>query len=87
MYLLLCLPQLLDWRKGRDAGNTGSAGIAQAVLVAILLALWLNGNAIFLVVPQLAEWALFFALTMIVALNLLARAGALRVQPEKKRRM
>lgn len=42
---------------------------------AILSVLWLNGNAqghtIFLLVPQLFDWLLFFALATVLTLNLL----------------
>jgi hypothetical protein len=72
MFLLLCIPQLLDWQ--RDVGK--SAGIAeQGLFGTILGALWLNGNAnghsIFLLLPQLLDWFLFFCLAAVLMLNLL----------------
>jgi Glycosyltransferase family 87 len=74
MFLLLCLPQLMDWRKDRDIDGSHTPAVAQSILIAILLALWLNGNSIFLFVPQLAEWALFFGMTTIVVFHFLHSA-------------
>jgi hypothetical protein len=74
MFLLLCLPQLMDWRRESQPDDVGTGAAAQAIIVAILVALWLNGNAIFLFVPQVAEWLLFFGLTTITLLNFLGTA-------------
>jgi hypothetical protein len=79
MFLVLCLPQLLDWQIRRREDNT-STGIAElALLVAVLGVLWSNGNAnghtMFLLLPQLLDWILFFYLAVVLMLNLL-RTGA-----------
>ena len=66
----------MDWRKESEPDDLGTGAIAQAILVAILLALWLNGNAIFLFVPQVAEWLLFFGLATTTLLNFLSTASA-----------
>jgi hypothetical protein len=59
MFLLLCLPQLLDWQV-RPGDGQKSAGLAELALLILLLGvLWSNGNAnghsIFLVLPQIAR--------------------------------
>jgi len=81
MFLLLCLPQLLDWQ-AQWRGASLSGGIAELGLFGTLLGvLWLNGNAnghsIFLLLPQLLNWLLFFCLAAVLILNLLRTlAGA-----------
>src|SRR6516225_7928157 len=62
LFLLLCVPQLLDWQVRRREGNE-STGIAElALLVTVLGVLWSNGNAnghtMFLLLPQLLDWIL-----------------------------
>jgi hypothetical protein len=79
MFLLLCLPQLLDWQCQRNEGG----GIGELVLfVTVLGVLWSNGNAnghqIFLLLPQLLNWLLFFCLGVVLMLNLLRTCAAAR---------
>jgi hypothetical protein len=74
MFLLLCLPQIQDWR--RLMPQSGRTAMSSNILLAgVLAALWLNGNATFMFVPQLIEWMLFFGLATILFLNVLSRGG------------
>jgi hypothetical protein len=78
MFLLLCLPQLLDWQ-GQKLHSTQRSLTSETGLLAILLsALWLNGNAnghtTFLLLPQLIDWLLFFALAAVLMSNFLNTA-------------
>lgn len=75
IFLLLCLPQLQDWQMRSPSANDFTIAIARALIVAVLVMLWLNGNSIFLFVPQLMDWLLFFGLTMILLLNFLSSAS------------
>ena len=75
IFLLLCLPQLQDWRRGTFSERDSTVAIARALIVAVLVVLWLNGNSIFMFVPQLTEWALFFGFTMILMFNFLNSAN------------
>jgi hypothetical protein len=73
MFLLLCLPQLLDWQV-RRCGTDQPAMIAETgLLAAVLVVLWSNGNAnghsTFLLLPQLLDWLLFFHLVVVLTLN------------------
>jgi len=75
MFLLLCVPQLQDWQIRKHEGDK-PAGIAELGLFGIVLAvLWLNGNAngqsIFLLLPQLLDWLLFFCMAAVLMLNFL----------------
>jgi hypothetical protein len=75
MFLLLCMPQLQDWQIRRDEGDT-AVGIAELGLFGTVLGvLWLNGNAnghsIFLLLPQLLDWFLFFCMAALLMLNFL----------------
>ena len=75
MFLLLCLPQLQDWQIRRREGDK-SGGITELGLFGTVLGvLWLNGNAnghsIFLLLPQLLDWFLFFSMAAVLMLNLL----------------
>jgi hypothetical protein len=75
MFLLLCFPQLQDWQIRRCEGDK-AVGIAESVLFGTVLGvLWLNGNAnghsIFLLLPQLLDWFLFFCMATVLILNLL----------------
>jgi hypothetical protein len=75
MFLLLCVPQLQDWQIRRSEGDK-VAGIAELGLFGTVLGvLWLNGNAnghsIFLLLPQLFDWFLFFCMSAVLTLNLL----------------
>jgi Glycosyltransferase family 87 len=73
MFLLLCLPQLLDWGRGKLVDDNRTVTSARALLATILFALWMNGNSnghsTFMFVPQLANWLIFFGLTTILLLN------------------
>jgi Glycosyltransferase family 87 len=82
MFLLLCVPQLQDWQTRRRQDNE-AAGIAELGLFgAVLGVLWLNGNAnghsIFLIVPQLLNWLLFFCMAVVLMLNLLRSCDVAR---------
>jgi hypothetical protein len=73
MFLLLCLPQLQDWQIRRNADRSSSAELG---LFAIVLGvLWLNGNAdghsMFLMLPQLLNWCLFFGMATALMSNFL----------------
>ena len=74
MFLLLCVPQLLDWQIRRSEGK--AAGIAElGLLVTIFGVLWVNGNAnghsMFLLLPQLLDWFLFFLMVAVLLSNFL----------------
>jgi hypothetical protein len=84
MFLLLCLPQLQDWQiRKRDPNKAG--GSAELVLFfSVFGVLWSNGgpngHSIFLLLPQMLDWFLFFLMTAVLASNLLrtwvnSRAG------------
>ncbi len=73
MFLLLCIPQLLDWQAQKYQGEIGIAELSLFGLV--MGALWLNGNAnghsIFLLLPQLLNWFLFFFMAAVLLSNFL----------------
>jgi hypothetical protein len=76
MFLLLCVPQLQDWQIRRCEGNKAAGGFVELGLFGTVLAvLWLNGNAnghsIFLLLPQLLDWFLFFCMAAVLMLNFL----------------
>jgi hypothetical protein len=81
MFLLLCIPQLLDWlvRTFQTANWVSQAGL----LTTVLGVLWLNGNSngetTFLLLPQVLNWLLFFLLAAILTLNLLHRRPGYRL--------
>ena len=81
MFLLLCIPQLLDWlmRKSQKASWVPEAG----VLMTVLGVLWLNGNSnghtSFLLFPQVLNWVLFFFLAAVLTYNLLRHLRASRL--------
>jgi len=60
-FLLLCLPQILDWRDDPEWRP-----VAVALLVGIFSALWLNAYPIPLVIPQLFDWALLLGLAAVL---------------------
>jgi hypothetical protein len=75
MFLLLCLPQLQDWQIRRyECDGSGSAELG--LFGTVLGVLWLNGNAdghsIFLLLPQLLNWFLFFSLSAVLLSNFLS---------------
>jgi hypothetical protein len=73
MFLLLCLPQLQDWQNQRNAGPPSSAELG--LFATVLGVLWLNGNAeghsMFLLLPQLLNWCLFFGMATALISNFL----------------
>ena len=75
MFLLLCLPQLQDWQSGSFPDRDRTVAIANVLIVAVLVALWLNGNSIFMFVPQMTDWVLFLGLTTILLANFLNSAN------------
>jgi hypothetical protein len=80
MFLLLCLPQLQDWQIGKHEQDK-AIGMAELILYgSVLGVLWLNGNpeghSIFLLLPQLLDWFLFFVLTTVLMANFLRTARA-----------
>ena len=78
VFLLLCVPQLQDLASERFDNNARTATIGRVLQIAILLALWSNGNSnghsTFMLVPQLLDWSIFFALTTILGFNFLNSA-------------
>ena len=74
MFLLLCIPQLQDWQT-RCCNGHQSTGNAELGLYAVVVGvLWLNGNSnghsvsAFLVLPQMLNWILFFAMSYVLML-------------------
>jgi len=90
MFLLLCVPQLQDWQIRRREGDKG-VGIAELTLFATVLGvLWLNGSpnghSIFLLLPQLLNWFLFFCMAAVLMMNLLwTSAGVVFGHPDQAR--
>ena len=83
MFLLLCVPQLQDWQIRRCEGDK-AVGIAELSLFGTVLGvLWLNGNAnghwIFLLLPQLLDWFVFFCMAAVLMLNLFTHLGRLGI--------
>jgi hypothetical protein len=76
MFLLLCLPQLEDWQEN----GSGARFVELGLLGLVLGVLWLNGNAsghsIFLLLPQLLDWILFFSLSAVLMLSLFRMADS-----------
>ena len=79
MFLLLCLPQLQDWQIRRSGKDKAAAIAEQGLFVIVLGVLWVNGNAnghsIFLLLPQLLDWFLFFCLAVVLISNFLHTSG------------
>jgi hypothetical protein len=79
MFLLLCVPQLLDWQIRRREDTTATGTAEPALLVTVLGVLWSNGNAnghtMFLLLPQLLDWVLFFYLAVVLMSNFLRTAA------------
>ena len=82
MFLLLCVPQLLDWQIQGASGRKAAGGAELGLLGLVLSVLWLNGNAnghsTFLVLPQLVDWLLFLCLSVVLMLNFLRRSAQFR---------
>jgi hypothetical protein len=74
MFLLLCIPQLLDWT-GREL-MSGARWKGQVLLFALLSTLWsmgANGHESFMLISQLMNWVLFTALIAVMMSNMLQR--------------
>ena len=75
MFLLLCIPQLLDWQIRRCEGDKAVGAPELCLFGTVLGVLWLNGNAnghsIFLLLPQLLDWFLFFFMAAVLMSNFL----------------
>ena len=73
MFLLLCVPQFQDWQIRRCEGDKAATELG--LFGTVLGVLWLNGNAnghtIFLLLPQLLDWFLFFCMAAVLMLNFL----------------
>ncbi len=73
MFLLLCVPQFLDWHRA-ESDHTDRQ-IERGLFATVLSALWLNGNSnghtTFSLVPQLVDWLLFFGLATVLMSNVL----------------
>ena len=72
IFLLLCVPQLLDWLlRKTDEFRILEAGL----LTTVILVLWANGNSnghtSFLLLPQVLNWILFFFLATVLTANFL----------------
>jgi hypothetical protein len=80
MFLLLCLPQLQDWQIRMWEDGKAVRIPEMGLLATVLSVLWLNGNAtghsIFLLLPQLLDWFLFFCLAAVLMSNLLRTVGS-----------
>ena len=80
MFLLLCVPQLQDWQIRRRQDNKVASITEWGLFATVLGVLWLNGNAnghsIFLIVPQILNWLLFFCMAVVLMLNLLRSCDA-----------
>ncbi|HXW64799.1 MAG TPA: hypothetical protein VEK74_06940 [Burkholderiaceae bacterium] len=74
-FLLLCLPQLQEWQNQKDLDGARGTVVERGLLIALFAVLWLNGNSnghtTFLLLPQLADWLLFFGLAAVLLSNLL----------------
>jgi hypothetical protein len=78
IFLLLCMPQLLDWNLSRRDGRL----IEKCLMVTVLAVLWLNGSAdghgTFLLLPQILNWLLFLLLATVLSVNLVQNLRMLR---------
>jgi hypothetical protein len=73
MFLLHCIPQLLDWQIQRNASEKSGHDCRAGPPRHRFGVLWLNGNAnghsYFLLLPQLLDWFLFFCLAIVLISN------------------
>jgi hypothetical protein len=78
MFLLLCLPQVMDWASASRLEGERAVTIKRGLLGLLLSVLWLNGNpngnATFMWAPQLLDWLLFLGLATILVSNFLQTA-------------
>jgi hypothetical protein len=90
MFLLLCVPQLLDWQAGNREGHSLAASIQRALFATVLGVLWLNGSpdghAVFVLLPQLLNWFLFFCMAAVLMANLLRTAAGSAFEREPQLR-
>lgn len=80
-FLLLCMPQVLDWLASTFPVGDRTLVIARLLLIGMFGALWLNIGMfgplwfntyhIFVVTPQVFDWALLFGLMAVLAFNFL----------------
>lgn len=81
MFLLLCVPQLQDWQIQKCEGDKTGGIVELGLFATVLGVLWLNGNSnghsIFLLLPQLLDWFLFFCMVAVLMLNLLRTSTGL----------
>src|SRR5262249_139655 len=75
MFLLLCLPQFLDWSRLKERR------MAVAFLSVIILALWssgsANGHTTFVFWPQILHWWIYSGLITILLINFLRNTNLL----------
>jgi hypothetical protein len=75
MFLLLCIPQLLDWQMRWRKGDKAIGICELGLFIPVMGVLWLNGNAeghsMFLLLPQLLDWFLFYCLAAALMFNFL----------------
>jgi hypothetical protein len=73
MFLLLCLPQVLDWGNRRFVEREPTSTIGRGLLALVLSVLWLNGNpngnSTFMWAPQFLDWLLLLGLATILMSN------------------
>jgi hypothetical protein len=81
MFLLLCIPQIQDWKK-QALNNQVTVVFAYLFLTNILLMLWSNGHSngisTFVIMPQLLNWAAFFGFVTILTSNMIQGVVKLR---------
>lgn len=79
MFLLLCVPQFLDWHIRRCEGDKAVGTAELGLFGTVLGVLWLNGSpnghSIFLLLPQVLDWLLFCWLAAVLMMNLLRTAS------------
>ena len=75
MFLLLCVPQLQDWQTRRFEGDKPGGFAELGLFGTVLGVLWLNGNAnghsVFLLLPQVLDWFLYFCMAAVLMANFL----------------
>lgn len=72
MFLLLCLPQLLDWFESHGNEHKGTRRLAYVLIGSCFISTWLKFHPEkTLHVNQITDWVLFAVLTMIMILNAL----------------
>jgi len=70
IFLLLCLPQLLDWSERRGDGHAGSRRLAYLLIASCFISMWLKFHPEkTLHVNQITDWILFGVFTFLIILN------------------